>query len=999
MVNKLYDWLVKTRVNDPGLYKVLKMMVVPVILFIFYVIGLLMQTWDHLLDFDYKFTYNPFVCWSYSLGSIKAWCVFGIIVGVGLLLLVILKPKENTGLEIAEMSEDGVIRLERGSYGRAHKVGIDEASKYYCVGEAKDAENFIFGQYDLEGHETVSIKLDVKDDNQTIILIGAPGTGKSASYIRPAILQAVKKGESFVVTDPKGELFESLSKTVESHGYVTKLFNLVDPEHSDSWACIDQCFDVNGDAKSERIDSFCEVLISNSSDPLHKGDKFYEDGEKNLLKMHVHYVVGTYMRYVNDRYSKTVRSLLENIDETPDVSKIPYVNEVYHKWRYSDELKQVMRYVQMQRNPSTGMTYTSEERQNTLKLLDQCLEEDNFYTAEGRNRIRTRIEDLFTELEVGEFIPCMVQKYIAHLCDSNDELWHCNKKNLLSWCKNYEGGFRDETRVSKRKILRELMLYSGATPIETEEVVDTIENGEQTPKCTMAEIYARVRDTTLEGLDNDFQNIENSDPGKSAYIGFKKATQVTQTSWLQGLNMRMSIFASEDIRALVSNSDINFKELGERKTAIFIKLSDGENPYKLITSMFFNCMLDDIKETFDSCLQKEKRIPIKMIFDEFANVGVIPNIPKYMNQMRGRLTNFVICLQRLNQLDEHYGPAAAANIFGSTEYVIYLGSNDMDTAEYISQRAGVQTIMVGTEKENISGIGLDSRLRAMQKSVGEGKRNVYNIDEVQTLQKRTAIVIRMNVYAMELNTFFWKNHPMANKGNLPTFNTTQYMSIQEKYPFYRYCVDPLTKNDMQIKEIKKQKNIHLPDVNIPERIMELKRRKDERLNAKDPMTDMDSIMVVYPEIETTETEEMNPEMNLFSSESQVDTDEETLPIMDIVTEEVVQSEPVEELHPVNDIVTEEEVSIIQEETIILDEKEEAISQKDHEPESENPMSGPAKAFVYDKKRRSGRNGKSDLQDREDKKPEKQNNFKPTITGYMAGIDNKFKTALEESEEN
>ena len=90
-------------------------------------------------------------------------------------------------------------------------------------------------------------------------------------------------GESLIITDPKSELYESMSAYLENEGYVVKAFNLVNPENSDSWNCLGE---INGQETMAQI--FADVIIQNTGSG--KGDHFWDNAEMNLLKALVLYV-------------------------------------------------------------------------------------------------------------------------------------------------------------------------------------------------------------------------------------------------------------------------------------------------------------------------------------------------------------------------------------------------------------------------------------------------------------------------------------------------------------------------------------------------------------------------------------------------------------------------------------------------------------------------------------------------------------------------------------
>ncbi len=119
--------------------------------------------------------------------------------------------------------------------------------------------------------------------NANLAVCGASGTGKSRSISRNLILQAARRGESVIVTDPKSELYESMSQYLRDEGYEVKVFNLVQMEHSDSWNCL-------GEVGSSELmaQTFSDIVLSNTSGEGR--DAFWYNAELNLLKALVLYV-------------------------------------------------------------------------------------------------------------------------------------------------------------------------------------------------------------------------------------------------------------------------------------------------------------------------------------------------------------------------------------------------------------------------------------------------------------------------------------------------------------------------------------------------------------------------------------------------------------------------------------------------------------------------------------------------------------------------------------
>ena len=119
--------------------------------------------------------------------------------------------------------------------------------------------------------------------NSNLAICGASGTGKSRSISRNLILQAARRGESIIVTDPKSELYESMSQYLRDQGYTVRVFNLIEMDHSDSWNCLGE---VGGSELMAQ--TFSDIVLSNTSGD--SKDRLLFNAELNLLKALVLYV-------------------------------------------------------------------------------------------------------------------------------------------------------------------------------------------------------------------------------------------------------------------------------------------------------------------------------------------------------------------------------------------------------------------------------------------------------------------------------------------------------------------------------------------------------------------------------------------------------------------------------------------------------------------------------------------------------------------------------------
>lgn len=204
-------------------------------------------------------------------------CLFGF--GLLTFLLMRMGYDRNGGTSDRERN---LSYSNKGTYGTSGFMTPSEMHKVLelvDISQLKKHKGTILGK--LNG-KAVCLPYKTKM-NRNIAVYGASGSMKSRAFARNMIFQCVARGESLIITDPKSELYESMSSYFEKEGYIVKTFNLVNPENSDSWGCL---LEIEGQETMAQI--FADVIIQNTGSG--KGDHFWDNAEMNLLKALILYV-------------------------------------------------------------------------------------------------------------------------------------------------------------------------------------------------------------------------------------------------------------------------------------------------------------------------------------------------------------------------------------------------------------------------------------------------------------------------------------------------------------------------------------------------------------------------------------------------------------------------------------------------------------------------------------------------------------------------------------
>lgn len=254
-----------------------------------------------------QLVFNPLKCLIYAFSTKEGFQMFGVI-GVAVFAVTIFAIFGKDGKDREDERNFNVSK--NGTYGTSGWMTEQELKLILEIKSIDDTTGTILGIHPKTG-KIVSLPVNAKINKHTAIY-GASGTGKSRCFVRPQILQCVARGESIIITDPKGEIYADTSEFMRKRGYDVKMFNLVDPTYSDSWNCLAEVT-TNPDSIELMAQTFVEVIIKNTSGQ--KGDHFWDNAEMNLLKALSLYIAMDESREPNQRNIGAAYEMLTNNDE------------------------------------------------------------------------------------------------------------------------------------------------------------------------------------------------------------------------------------------------------------------------------------------------------------------------------------------------------------------------------------------------------------------------------------------------------------------------------------------------------------------------------------------------------------------------------------------------------------------------------------------------------------------------------------------------------------
>ncbi len=203
-------------------------------------------------------------------------------------------------------------------------------------------------------------------------------------------------------------------------------------------------------------------------------------------------------------------------------------------------------------------------------------------------------------------------------------------------------------------------------------------------------------------VDILFQQLEEKDPEHFAvkqYKKFKMAAGKTLKSILISCGARLAPFDIKELRDLMETDGLELDTLGDRKTALFVIISDTDSTFNFVAALMYSQLFNLLCDKADDFYGGRLPVHVRLILDEFANIGQIPNFDKLIATIRSREISASIILQSQSQLKTIYKDAADT-IAGNCDSTLFLGGKEKSTLKEISELLGKETIDLYNQSEN-----------------------------------------------------------------------------------------------------------------------------------------------------------------------------------------------------------------------------------------------------------------------------------------------------------
>ena len=281
-------------------------------------------------------------------------------------------------------------------------------------------------------------------------------------------------------------------------------------------------------------------------------------------------------------------------------------------------------------------------------------------------------------------------------------------------------------------------------------------------------------------VDLIFDELEEKDPNHFAvrqYKKFKLSAGKTAKSILVSCGARLAVFDIAEVREITAYDELELDTLGDRKTALFLIMSDTDDSFNFLISMCYTQLFNLLCEKADDVYGGRLPVHVRCLIDECANIGQIPKLEKLMATIRSREISACLVLQAQSQMKSIY-KENCDTIIGNCDCSIFLGGKEPTTLKELSAALGRETI----DSYNTG----ESRGREVSHSLNYQKlgKALMDVDELAVLDGSKCILQLRGVRPFLSEKYDITRHPnykyLADYDRKNTFDIERFLSTRLK---------------------------------------------------------------------------------------------------------------------------------------------------------------------------------------------------------------------------
>ena len=272
----------------------------------------------------------------------------------------------------------------------------------------------------------------------------------------------------------------------------------------------------------------------------------------------------------------------------------------------------------------------------------------------------------------------------------------------------------------------------------------------------LASVLELGTELTPEALDAIFIKLPQDDPARKFYRSFHRAEDKIRSGVVAGLGSRLQLWNTSALASLTAASDIRLDEFGTELKALFLVVPDSKATYAPLLALLWQQVFETLYRVADAH-GGTLPVPVRCWMDEIANCGYIPEYEKRKSTMRSRGISTQEIWQSLGQIKSRY-PATWAELLANADHLLFLGTNDLETAQYVSSKVGQTTIRLQT-----SGSSENAQQVTSSQSDTYGGRPLLTTDEILRLPADEALLIPRATYPARIKKADFMEHDLAGQ--------------------------------------------------------------------------------------------------------------------------------------------------------------------------------------------------------------------------------------------
>lgn len=253
-------------------------------------------------------------------------------------------------------------------------------------------------------------------------------------------------------------------------------------------------------------------------------------------------------------------------------------------------------------------------------------------------------------------------------------------------------------------------------------------------------------------------------PALAPFSIFMQSSETVRTSVIIGLGSKLQVLQVQQVRNITSHNEIDLLLPGKEKCAYFCIVSDQDNSFEFISSLFFSFLFIKLIRYADNhCEGGQLNPKVRFILDEFTNCCFINDFTKKCSTIRSRGCSVAVYFQNLAQMQNRYPDNQWQEIIGACDTTVFLGCTDNLTAEWISDRAGIASVEVEGTMRELNSMRITNYTPSYRETNSIGKRQLLTPDEVLRLRPDEELIFIRGQRVLRTKRFDYSQHPHYKK--------------------------------------------------------------------------------------------------------------------------------------------------------------------------------------------------------------------------------------------